>query len=97
MVPLAEVALVIVGLLNPVCPVPERLITSDVGVPFVVTVIEPLTAPDVEGSNVALKVALPPAGTIVDVVMPFTPNPAPVTLTCETANATFPLFRNVIG
>jgi len=79
------------------CPVPERLITSGEGVPFVVSVIEPLRVPDDDGSNVALKAVLPPAAIVVDVLRPVWPNPAPVTLICENVSVMFPLFFNVIG
>ncbi len=65
--------------------------------PFVVSVIEPLTAPDDAGSNVALKLALAPAAIVVDVLSPVWPNPVPVTLICENVSVVFPLFFNVIG
>ena len=64
-----------------VCPVPDKLITRGDGVAFVVSLIEPLTAPADEGSNVALNVALPPGPIDVDVLSPVSPNPAPETLT----------------
>jgi hypothetical protein len=79
------------------CPVPERLIASEEGAPFVVRVIEPVTAPDEDGSNVALKVALAPAAIVVDVLRPVCPNPEPETLICENVSVAFPLLVNVIG
>jgi hypothetical protein len=78
------------------CPVPERLIASDEGAPFVVRVIEPVTAPDEDGSNVALKVALAPAAIVVDVLRPVCPNPEPETLICENVSVASPLLVNVI-
>ena len=59
-VPLAVAALVMVGALRPVCPVPERPITS--GDPGAVLVIEtvPLVLPAAVGPNVTVNVAVPP-------------------------------------
>lgn len=97
MLPLAVVELVIVGLLPVVCPVPERLITSDEGVPFVASVIVPLAAPAAEGLNVTLNAVLAPAAIVVEVLSPVWLNPAPATATCEKVSVVFPLFFNVIG
>jgi hypothetical protein len=52
------------------CPVPERLITSDAGLPFVFNVTEPFAAPADDGSNVTLNVPLLPAPIVVDVLSP---------------------------
>jgi hypothetical protein len=52
------------------CPVPERLITSEAGLPFVFNVTEPFTAPADDGSNVTLNVPLLPAPIVVDVLSP---------------------------
>ena len=87
----------IVGALSAVWPVPERLITSEEGVPFVASVIVPLAAPAAEGLNVALNVALAPAAIVVDVLKPAWLNPAPATVICEKDSVVFPLFFNVIG
>ena len=51
-------------------PVPDRLITSGEGVPFVVSVMLPLTVVAEEGVKTALKVVLPPAAIVVDVERP---------------------------
>ena len=58
------------------CPVPERLIARDDGVPFVFKVIVPVVGVVDVGANVALNVVLPPAGIVVDVLNPDWPNPA---------------------
>ena len=52
---------------------------SGEGVPFVVSVIDPLTVPLDEGSKVALNVMLPPAGIVSDVLRPVWAKSAPVT------------------
>lgn len=94
-VPLAEVALVIVGALRAVWPVPDRLITNEEGVAFVARVIAPVVEPGEDGSNVALNVMLLPAGIIVDVVRPFRPKPAPPATIWEKVRDVFPLFFRV--
>jgi len=53
-----------------VAPVPDKLITSGDGVPFVVSVMLPLTAVPEDGVKTALKVVLPPAAIVVDVERP---------------------------
>jgi hypothetical protein len=78
-------------------PVPERLITSEEGVPLVVSVIDPFNVEAEEGSKVASNVALPLAAIVVDVVSPVWLNPAPVTLTWENESVVFPLFLSVMG
>ena len=51
-------------------PVPDRLITSGEGVPFVVSVMLPLTTVAEEGVKSALNVVFPPAAIVVDVESP---------------------------
>ena len=53
-----------------VAPVPDRLITSGEGVPFVVSVMLPLTVVAEDGVKTALNVVLPPAAIVVDVERP---------------------------
>lgn len=53
-----------------VAPVPDRSITSEEGVPFVVSVMLPLTAVGEDGVNTALKDVLPPAAIVIDVERP---------------------------
>src|SRR5580704_17217362 len=76
-------------------PVPERLIVSDDGLPFVASTIEPVTAPVVVGLNVALNVVLAPAAIVVDVLKPVWPNPVPLTVTCENDSVALPALRSV--
>jgi hypothetical protein len=78
-------------------PVPERLITSEEGVPLVVSAIDPFDVEGDEGPKVALNVALPPAAIVVNVLSPVWLNPAPVTLICENVSVVFPLFVSMIG
>ena len=51
-------------------PVPDKLMTSGEGVPFVVSVILPLTAAAEDGVKTALKFVLPPAAIVVDAESP---------------------------
>jgi len=51
-------------------PVPDKLITSGDGVPFVVSVMLPVTGLAEDGVKIALKVVLPPAAIVVDVDSP---------------------------
>jgi hypothetical protein len=57
------------------------LITSEEGVPFVASVIEPLAGDVEDGLNVALNVVLPPAAIVVDVVSPVSLKPVPASVT----------------
>jgi hypothetical protein len=76
-------------------PVPERLITSEEGVPFVTRVIEPFEALAADGVNVALKFAVAPAAIVVDVLRPTCAKPEPVTVICENVSVALPLFLSV--
>jgi len=78
-------------------PVPDKLITSGDGVPFVVSVMLPVTAVAEEGVKTALKVVLPPAAIVVDVDSPDWLNPVPATVICEKVRVALPLFLSVIG
>jgi hypothetical protein len=78
------------------CPVPDKLIVRDDGLPFVASTIEPVTDPLAEGSKVALNVVLAPAATVVDVVRPVWPNPAPFTVIWEKLSVVLPPLCNVI-
>jgi hypothetical protein len=53
-----------------VAPVPERPIVSDDGVPFVASVMLPVTDPEDDGVNTALNVMLPPATIVLEVESP---------------------------
>jgi len=61
-------------------PVPDRLITSGEGVPFVVNVTEPFTVVADDGVKMTLKLALPPAAIVVDVLRPDWLKPVPATV-----------------
>jgi len=79
-----------------VAPMPDRLITSGEGVPFVVSVMLPVTVAADDGVKTALKVALPPAAIVVDVERPVSVKPVPDTVTCENVRVAFPVFSSVI-
>src|ERR1700683_1705934 len=89
------------GLADSVCvavmPVPVRLMVIDEGVPFVVSRIDPFTAPAPVGANTALKGRLPPAAIVDDVVSPVMLIPAPDTVTLEKGSVILPLLCRVIG
>lgn len=76
-------------------PVPERLIVSDDGVPFVFSVMLPVDGLPAVGVKIALKVVLPPAAIVVEVERPVWLNPAPETLTEVSCRVAFPLFFRV--
>ena len=77
-------------------PVPDKLITSGDGVPFVVRVMLPVTAVAEDGVNTALKDVVPPAATVVEVESPDWLNPVPATVICEKVRVALPLFFSVI-
>ena len=77
-------------------PVPATLIVSCAGEPFVVSVIDPLDEVADVGVNTALKFRVPPAATVLDVLIPETLKPDPVTLTCEKVSVAVPVFVSVI-
>jgi len=77
--------------------VPFRLMVSGEGVPFVVSVTEPLTLPADAGVNTALNVNVAPAAIVLDVVRPLMLIPAPVTETLENVSVVLPLFFSWIG
>jgi hypothetical protein len=74
-----------------------RLIVSGDGVPFVVSLIDPLMAVVDVGVKIALKVRLPPAAMVVAVVNPETVIPVPVVVIFEKESVAFPLFVSVMG
>jgi hypothetical protein len=78
-------------------PVPERLMASEEGVPFVASDTVPLAAPAAEGSNVTLNEALLPAAIVVEVLNPVSPKPEPLTVTWEKVSVAPPEFVSVIG
>src|SRR5271169_4734491 len=78
-------------------PVPLRSIVNGDGVPFVVSVMDPLTAVAVVGVKTALKFMLPPAAIVVEVVSPLIVIPVPDTAMFENESVAFPLFFSVIG
>lgn len=80
-----------------VAPVPDRFITRGDGVPFVVSVMLPLTVPAEEGVKTALKFRLPPAAIVVDVERPVWLKPVPETAIWENVRVALPLFWRVIG
>jgi hypothetical protein len=77
-------------------PVPDRLMTSGEGVPFVVSVMLPVTAVAEDGVKTALKVAVPPAAMVVDVDRPVWLKPVPDTVICENVRVALPLLVSVI-
>lgn len=78
-------------------PVPVRLIARSAGDPFVAIVIDPVALPLPVGAKRALKVRLAPAAIVVDVEIPVTLIPVPVTSMFENPKVMFPLFFTVIG
>ena len=78
-------------------PVPDKLITRGEGVPFVVKVMEPFTVVVEEGVKIALKLVLPPAAIVVDVLRPVWLKPVPTMLIFEKVRVAFPLFLRMIG
>jgi hypothetical protein len=79
-----------------VVPVPVRLIVSCAGEPLVVRVTDPLDEVADVGVNTALKFRAPPAVIVVEVLIPETLKPDPVTLTCEKVRVELPVFVIVI-
>lgn len=73
------------------------MITSGDGVPFVVSVMLPLTAFADDGVKTASKVVLPPAAIVVDVERPVWLNPVPETVIWENVKVALPLFVRVMG
>ena len=93
-VPLAVLALVIVGLLWPVCAVPPRPITR--GDPGAVLVIEtlPLALPETVGANVTANAAVPPGVSVCgDSVLML--KPAPLALAALMDRFAVPEFVSV--
>jgi len=80
-----------------VAPVPDRLITSGEGVPFVVSVMLPVAVVAEDGVKTASKGTLPPAAIEVEVERPVSVKPVPATATCENVRVAFPLFSSVIA
>lgn len=78
------------------CPtavaVPESGIASDVFDAVEVTVRFPLAAPALVGLNVAVKVTLWFAESVIGRLSPLMEKPAPVTLTCEMVMDELPVF-----
>lgn len=60
-------------------PLPVRVITSEDGVPLLLSVIEPPDEPLDVGANVALKFSVAPGAIVLDVLNPTCPNPVPDT------------------
>lgn len=77
-------------------PVPVREIEICAGEPLVDSVIEPVDELADPGANTALKFNVPPAAIVLEVVMPVTLNPDPVTLICEKDRVELPLFFKLI-
>ena len=76
-------------------PVPLSAIArGELGELLVITT-EPLTAPAAVGAKVMLNVILPPALIVNGALIPETPNPAPVNVTCEIVAAAVPEFESV--
>jgi hypothetical protein len=67
------------------------------GVPFVVSVIDPLTVAAEVGVKIALKFRLAPAAMVVEVESPVWVSPVPVTVICEKVSVVVPLFFSVMG
>jgi hypothetical protein len=70
--------------------------TSGEGVPFVVSVMLPVTAVAEDGVKTALKVAVPPAAMVVDVERPVWLKPVPDTVICENVRVALPLLVSVM-
>jgi hypothetical protein len=64
---------------------------------LVVIVNEPFEGVPEVGAYSTLKLAVAPAATVVEVVMPLTLNPVPVTLICEMVSGVLPLFFRLAG
>jgi hypothetical protein len=77
-------------------PAPDRVITSDEGVPFVVSVTVPLVVAVEPGVKITLKVTLPPGGITVEVEIPVMVNPVPDGVTCENVRGVLPVFWSVM-
>jgi hypothetical protein len=73
-------------------PAPDRVITSDEGVPFVASVTDPLTVAVEPGVKITLKATLPPAEITVEVEIPVMVNPVPDGVTCENVRGELPVF-----
>jgi hypothetical protein len=76
-------------------PAPDRAITSDDGVPFVISVTVPLVDAVEPGVKITLKVTLPPGGITVEVEIPVMVNPVPDGITCENVRGVLPVFWSV--
>jgi len=91
----------LVGLAAKICvaetPVPLTLIVIGEGVPFVVSLIVPLTVAVEVGVKTALNAMLPPASIVVAVDNPVMVIPVPVTVIFENLSVALPLFRSVTG
>ena len=77
-------------------PVPLSGMVDCEGEAFVVSTIEPCAVDGVVGAKVTLKVALPPAGIVVEVESPVTLKPVPLTETCENVSVVLPEFVSVM-
>jgi hypothetical protein len=77
--------------------VPVKLIVNGEGVPFVDSVIDPLTGVVEVGVKTALNDTLPPAAIVVDVVRPVIDIPVPVTEMFENVSVAVPLLVSVMG
>jgi hypothetical protein len=73
------------------------LIVRGDGVPFVVSLIDPLIVVVDVGVKIALNVRLPPAAIVVAVVNPEIVIPVPVTVIFENDSVALPLLASVIG
>ena len=78
-------------------PVPDRLITSGEGLPFVTSVSDPLTVAMELGVKTTLNVTLAPAAIVVAVERPVTLKPVPTGVTCENVRVVLPPLVSVIG
>jgi hypothetical protein len=76
-------------------PVPDSVITIGEFTALLVTEMLPVTVPAVDGSNVALKVAVCPPDRINPAVPLVVLNPAPVTTTFEIVTMEFPELVSV--
>jgi hypothetical protein len=77
-------------------PVPlSAIVSGELGELLVITT-EPLTAPPDVGAKLTLNVVFPPALIVSGALIPETPNPAPVKVTCEIVVAAVPEFVSVI-
>ena len=79
-----------------VAPVPESAITSGEFVALLTTVTLPVRLPAEAGANLTLKEVDWPAARLRGSVLPLTPKPVPLALTCEMETLALPVLEMVM-